>query len=349
MRPLAFLLYPFALIYGLITKLRNWFFDLGVLKSIPSSIPSVLVGNLSVGGTGKTPMIEFLIRMLKSDFTLGTLSRGYGRDKKGFRKANKSDDPKTIGDEPFQLFSKFGSEIDVFVGEDRVNAIREISSQKKFPDLILLDDAFQHRYLKSHFNILLTTFQKPFYLDFMLPMGRLREARSGAKRADMIIVTKCPDDLSLETRRKSNVSIQKYIRPEVPIIFSKIGYMSPYSLGYKEELPRRILLVSGIASDGPLVDYVRKEFDLIDVIRFSDHHNYSTNDLLKIKELLKLERNELGVLLTEKDAEKVKSVSPEGFLEEFPIFVLPMTVIFSGEDEQILKNLLETKIKENSY
>lgn len=349
MRLLAFLLYPLAVLYDLITSIRNWFFDLGLFKSTQSPIPSILVGNLSVGGTGKTPMIEYLIKKFNSEYSIATLSRGYGRDTTGFIKADKSSSPSTIGDEPFQVYQKFGKNIQVYVGENRVKAVQAIHSSESAPQLLLLDDAYQHRSIKTHVSILLTTYQKPFYRDFLLPSGRLRENRKGANRADLVVVTKCPNDLSAENRTSMKQEIFKFTKSGIEILFSSIQYSKPYSLGFQGGLPRMVILISGIASDEPLIDYVQGNYELIEKVSYKDHYQYTSDDINRIKLLLKSHENgSVGVLLTEKDAEKVKSVAPKGFLEEFPIFVLPMTVSFSEKDENTLMNLLQLKIKEIS-
>lgn len=345
MRRYAFLLYPFALLYHLVTDLRNWFFDLGWLKSALSPIPSIVVGNLSVGGTGKTPMVEFLIRILRNEKRLATLSRGYGRNTKGFLEANPQVSPKEIGDEPFQIYQKFGKEISVFVGEDRVAALQEIVSKSKVPDLIILDDAFQHRYVNGDLNILLTTYQKPFFSDFLLPMGRLRERRIGAIRADVIIVTKCPEDLNNSEKTSFKSQIASYSRINTPVLFSSISYGEPVSLIDSRTFLPKIILLTGLANDQPLVEYVGMRYELLEVMSYPDHHDYLETDFDKVRAMVKQHASQNPVVLTtEKDAVKVKSNASKGFLEEIPIFVLPIEVSFSPADELALLQLIQQKV-----
>lgn len=341
----GFLLYPFALLYNMVTRLRNWFFAQGWFKTTESPIPTILVGNLSVGGTGKTPMVEYLIRLLKDDFKLGTLSRGYGRGTKGFLTANQASNPQMLGDEPFQIYKKFGNEIQVFVGEDRVAALQKIKAKKNSPQLMILDDAFQHRSVKAHLNILLTTFQQPFFSDHLLPAGRLRECRSGAKRADLVIVTKCPEAVTEGLRNEFKDQISQYAGLKTPVLFSQITYGKPYPIEEGSKFSTSIILLSGLANDELLVKFSRNNFDVLEILSFPDHHDYLESDFAKLK---KARQNypdrEVVLLTTEKDAAKVKSTAPEGFMREIPIFVLPILVGFSSEDEEILVQQIQQKV-----
>ena len=351
MRWYAFLLYPFALVYDLVTRLRNWFFDFGWLNSVSSPVPSIVVGNLSVGGTGKTPMVEYLIRKLQKDLKIATLSRGYGRKTKGFLEANESSTPQEIGDEPFQIYQKFGKDISVFVGEDRVQALEKIASNSSAPELVILDDAFQHRYVKGNLNVLLTTYQNPFSSDFLLPTGRLRERRAGAKRADVIVVTKSPIGLSDVEKNNLKGRLNWYKRAKTPVLFSAISYAEPKPLVRPVPFFSNIILLTGLANDQPLIEYVAEKYDLLEVMSFPDHHDYSETDFNKIRQVFKqlVSKNPV-VLTTEKDAVKVKSNAPKGFLEEIPIFVLPIELSLSADDELILAKLIQQKVfkKDNS-
>ncbi|EAZ80027.1 tetraacyldisaccharide 4'-kinase [Algoriphagus machipongonensis] len=345
MRPYAFLLYPFSVLYNLITKIRNWLFDLGWLKSTPTPIPSILVGNLSVGGTGKTPMVEYLIRNIKNQRKLATLSRGYGRKSSGFLKADFSSSPAQIGDEPFQIFQKFGKEISVFVGEKRLEAFQKISSNFPDVDLVVMDDAFQHRYVQADLSILLTTFDRPFFADYLLPMGRLRESRSGASRADMVVVTKTPNHANEKIKGQYHQMIKKYVDTDVPVLFSGIGYGEPYALGQEIEFHPQVILFSGLASDSHLKAHVSEHFEMLDVLTFSDHYEYQDSDFEKIRSLyLKYKSRNPVILTTEKDAVKVKFSAQEGILREIPIFVLPIQVEFPTEDAQQLERLIDQVI-----
>ncbi len=214
-------LFPFALLYGCITALRNRFFDWGFLTSTSFSIPVIVVGNLSVGGTGKTPQVEYLVRMLASSFKLATLSRGYKRQSKGFVLAGDQDNALTLGDEPFQYHQKFPN-IMVAVDADRTNGILQLLSQKEKPNLVVLDDAYQHRKVNAGFYILLSTYGDLYADDWMLPVGNLREWRSGAKRAKIIIVTKCPKDISEEEKQKIERKLN--LEADQQLFFSFISY-----------------------------------------------------------------------------------------------------------------------------
>ena len=209
------------MLYGLITFIRNFLYDKGLLKSQSFAVPIIAVGNLNVGGTGKTPQIEYLIRLLSSNYKVATLSRGYKRKTKGFVLANANSNAEILGDEPFQFYKKF-SQIQVAVDADRKNGIEQLLNQKDSPDIILLDDAFQHRKVKAGFYILLTAYDDLFCDDYMLPTGNLRESKRGAKRADLIIVTKCPATLS----EKEQKEIKAKIGGDKPLFFSKIRFLA---------------------------------------------------------------------------------------------------------------------------
>ncbi|MDN3202626.1 tetraacyldisaccharide 4'-kinase [Algoriphagus sediminis] len=344
MERFSFLLYPFAVLYGWITGIRNFLFDINFFKSKLSPIPSIIVGNLSVGGTGKTPMVEYLISQYFGEMKLATLSRGYGRKTKGFLKARPNSTPEEIGDEPFQIYQKYGDSVSVFVGEDRVKALAEINSTSEKFNLVILDDAFQHRHVKAHMNILLTTYQKPFYSDFLLPMGRLREYRSCAKRADAVVFTKCPKALGITERENQKQMVSKYLLSETPVLFSSISYGKPYPLVTGMKFKPDLILISGIANPQTLIDHLDQNYNLLKSIRFGDHHDYTESDVKEITEVFESFKEEPVLIITQKDADKVKLLLQSGFLKEIPIFVQPMEVQFSSEDESILRKLIAQKI-----
>ena len=345
MGSLAFLLYPFAVLYDGVTTIRNWCYDRGLFKVTKSPIQSILVGNLSVGGTGKTPMVEYLIELLNDSQSLATLSRGYGRKTKGYIQANSTSSPSQLGDEPFQIYQKFGQEITVHVCENRLEGILQIQANAPSTSLLLLDDAFQHRRITSDLAVVLTTYDKPFTRDFLLPMGRLRESRSGAARADVIIVTKCPENLNSEQKNTLRKEIQNYTQKNTPVLFSRIGYVAPYALIDHAKWSDQVILASGIAEDSSLENYISRTYDLIEKISFGDHHDFSKSDLDAISKLWRKHQDQNPVILvTEKDAEKVKSLLKEGFPPEIPIFVQPIKIQFSIEDETSLRNLIEQKV-----
>jgi tetraacyldisaccharide 4'-kinase len=307
------ILFPVAFVYWIVTWIRNYFYDKRIFKSKSFDLPIIAVGNLSVGGTGKTPQIEYLIRLLQDKYQLATLSRGYKRETNDFVLANKKTNVKEIGDEPFQFFTKF-PKIKVAVDANRINGISNLLALKNPPNVILLDDAFQHRKVKAGFYILLTTYSELFSDDFILPFGNLREPSSGKKRANMIIVTKCPPDIS----ELAMSEIKKKLGVEVPVFFSKIEYDE---LVYSEMEPIKTVdlintektIVTGIAKPFPFISYIKKENDL--VLEFPDHHNFTNKEIDKIKELA----NNKAIITTEKDFMRLK-----GSLSKEQLYYLPI-------------------------
>lgn len=289
------LLFPFAILYGLLTSLRIYLYDKGIFKSYSFDIPVIVVGNLSVGGTGKTPQIEYLIRLLSSKYRIATLSRGYKRKSKGFVLADANSNAEILGDEPFQYFKKF-PEIKVAVDADRQNGIKQLLNQKEKPEVILLDDAFQHLRVRAGFYILLTSFDDLFIDDFILPMGNLRETRNGAKRANMIIVSKCPTTIS----QLEQETIKKKIGFDIPIFFSFIDYDDKVynqndTLEVSEIKSKEKVLLAGIANPKPFFDYLKTKND--EILTFSDHHHFSESEIINIKNIAR----DKVIITTEKD------------------------------------------------
>lgn len=295
--------YPFSLLYGIITDVRNFLYDNHILKSTKFKIPTIIVGNLSVGGTGKTPQIEYLVRLLQNDAKIAVLSRGYKRKTKGFIIADEKSTAESIGDEPFQYYQKFPTII-VSVDADRTNGIRKLKQLKNPPDIILLDDAFQHRKVKGGFNILLTSYTNLYVDDTMLPSGNLREKVSGAKRAQIIIVTKCPPQLS----EKEQHEITEKLEPTASqkVFFTAIEYDSNLKGGEPLHLNdlenKAILLVTGIANPIPLVDYLQQKNIKFKHLKYSDHYHFKEKDIDEINTAFKslTSKNKI-VLTTEKD------------------------------------------------
>lgn len=342
----TFLLAPFALIFRIITDIRNWLFDRQILRSFKSPIPTLVVGNLSVGGTGKTPMVEFLIRNLGAELRTASLSRGYGRKTKGFLQASPESSPSEIGDEPLQIYGKFDGKVPVFVGEDRVSALQKIAAISDHLALVILDDAFQHRRLKADFYCLLTPYSAPFSDDFLLPMGRLRESRSGAGRADCVVVTKCPEALSLEQKKQMEAKLRTYLQDATPVFFSKIGYGTPCGMDHQEPFSEAVILLSGLADDRLFVAYCQSKFRVLDRVAFPDHYDYTAAELAQLSGSWEKLRDQKPVLLTtEKDAVKLKSLANQGFLGEIPIFVLPIEAQFDSEDKQMLLSYIREKFR----
>ena len=329
------ILFPFAIIYGVITSLRNFLYDTGFFKSYSFDLPVIVVGNLSVGGTGKTPQIEYLIRLLSEKYKIATLSRGYKRKSKGFILADANVNASIIGDEPFQFYSKFPN-IQVAVDDNRKNGIEQLLSQTSKPEVILLDDAFQHRKVKAGFYILLTSFNELYSDDFQLPTGNLRENRNGAKRANVIIVTKCPSDLSNEEQLKIRKKLA--ILETQELYFTTIAY---YEFVYSENEKRKVseiqnvdkLLLAGIAKPQSFFAHLQNNNE--ESLTFPDHHHFTEKDIFEIKN----KANNKIIITTEKDYVRLK-----GSIPKVPLFYLPIQSKFLTEGEnfdKIINNYVE--------
>ena len=311
------ILFPLAFLYWLITFIRNWLYDKGIFKSSSFNIPIIAVGNLSVGGTGKTPQIEYLIRLLSENYKVAVLSRGYKRTTEGFILADEKATASSIGDEPFQFYSKFPN-IQVAVDANRKNGIENLLQLSNKPDVILLDDAYQHRKVKAGFYILLTAFDDLFCNDFILPFGNLREPSSGKKRADMIIVTKCPNDLSEIAQQK----IREKLKVKQPVFFTTIQY-DDYVFGNESKLlvseiqSETKVLVAGIAKPKLFFDFLKNETD--EALVFPDHHHFSKQDC----EQILAKANGRKIITTEKDFVRLNGLLPK---EQF--FYLPIKSTF---------------------
>ncbi len=324
---LRVLLLPFSWLYALVMAVRNGLYDLNLKKTHRFPVPVLGVGNLTVGGTGKTPHVEYLIRLLQPRYRVATLSRGYGRQTKGFRLAGHADSAATLGDEPYQLYRKFAPAVAVAVGERRAKAIPAILQAHPETDVIILDDAYQHRSVTPRLSILLTDYHRPFFRDHVLPAGRLREARRGAGRAHAVIVTKCPADLGATERQSITAAVRRYARPAVPVFFTGIGYGTPVAFGNGEVFHPDVVLVSGLGNPAPLERYVRGQFRLLAHLAFRDHHRYGTADLQRMEETL-AETGGRALLVTEKDYVKLLSPDFAGFTGRLPFFYLPMEIFF---------------------
>jgi tetraacyldisaccharide 4'-kinase len=332
---LRYLLFPFSIIYGCITAIRNFLYDNTILKSYSFKIPIIAVGNLSVGGTGKTPHVEYLIRLFQDTYKVATLSRGYKRKSSGFIIANKDATAELVGDEPFQMYLKF-PKINVAVDADRKNGIEKLLALKDKPDVILLDDAFQHRKVKAGFYILLTSYNDLYYNDLMLPTGNLREYKSGAKRANMIIVTKCPEDISEIAQQ----NIKNKIGLNLPVFFSCISY-DDYVYNENEKIAvseiKKVekILVAGIAKPESFYRYLQNEND--EVLTFNDHHQFTIEEI----EALRLQTKTKKIITTEKDYVRLKDKSLEN------LYYLPIQpkILKSNEFENYLLNYVGTSTR----
>ena len=344
MRKLRVLLtWPFSLLWFSITKIRNFFYDWAILKSTSFSIPLICVGNLAMGGTGKTPMINYLVEIyLSQGKKLAVLSRGYGRTSKGFRIAGEHDTADTIGDEPMLFYKRWKDGVVVAVGEKRVPAAQELTVRFPALDLILMDDGFQHRAIKPSASILLTTFKDPFYKDYVLPAGNLRESRLEARRAAIVVVTKCPGNISEEQRGMVKEKVRRYTEQSTEVFFCQIMYGSPVLFGAKNgEWKSSVILVTGIADATHLTDYLETlNVTVISHIENPDHHRYGRTDFEEIKN--KYEKNHESVILTtEKDFVKMAAPEFERFFKEMPFFYIPLEFSFSKEKENFETSLLK--------
>ena len=343
---MKYLLYPFAVLYDAIIRIRNFFYDKEWFKTFQPSVFTISVGNITVGGTGKTPHTEYLIRYFlqkykdEKDYQLATLSRGYGRKTKGFVLADENTTASDIGDEPMQFYQKFAKnndKVNVVVCEKRVLGAQKILELFPNTKTILLDDAFQHRAIRPHFSVLLSDYNRPFYEDFLLPMGRIRESRRGARRADVVLVSKSPLDLEEEEKKAIRKKIRKYTK--APIFFTGFDYDKPVSVLNQNEVfvleknkNYSFGILTGIANYKPFEKYVSQNFAKIEEYKnFLDHHNYTEKDI----EFLK---NSNAIwFTTEKDAVKLRPLL-EQFTEEekskFSIFYIPIKVVFLDKEEE---------------
>ncbi|MCX6314521.1 MAG: tetraacyldisaccharide 4'-kinase [Sphingobacteriales bacterium] len=345
LKSFRYLLLPFSLVYGGVVWLRNLMFDKEILKSSNFNFPLICVGNLAVGGTGKTPMVEYLIRLLSKQYNTATLSRGYKRKTEGFAIANDSTTALEIGDEPMQFHQKF-PEITVAVGEERLVAIPQLLHDKPNTQVIILDDAFQHRVVRAGLNILLTEYKNLYTRDLMLPAGDLRDIRLSSKRAQIIIVSKCKPDLS-EIERQALIH-ELHPLPEQYVFFTQISYGKPYHLFSKLEFEIKadteILLVCGIANPRPLKDYLTARVQTYDMLRYPDHHIFSIDDLDDIRRQFdKMSHAGKIILTTEKDATRLQKFESE--LTHLPIYALPIEHNFLFNEAPVFNALVTAFIE----
>ncbi len=348
---LRIILFPFAIAYGIAVRIRNWFFDSGIFKEKEFPIPIIGVGNLSVGGTGKTPFVEYLVNMLSDNYRVAILSRGYGRSTSGFRLADQFSDHEDVGDEPMQYSRKFGNRIIVAVDANRRNGIRYLMANYKHLDVILLDDSFQHRYVKPGMNILLTDYHNLYMEDYLLPSGRLRDCVSSAKRADIIVVTKTYKVLSAITRRRVDAILKPKEHQIIYYSFLNYGDLVPLP-GANIELPKKntntILMFCGIANPEPLKDYLRDQCSELISFEFPDHHIYKKKDLQKIrKKFEELFTRSKIILTTEKDVMRLIKSPYLSELKNLPVFYIPIEVKLHGTDEPEFEQQIIEYVEKN--
>ncbi len=350
------MLLPLSKIYGFAVGVRNLMFKWHILKQREFPVPVVVVGNISAGGTGKTPHTEYVIDLLRYKYHIGMLSRGYKRKTKGFVLATSRSTPLDIGDEPYQIYQKFGCDISVAVCEDRCTGIEELLRLDPRINLIVLDDAFQHRYVKPTVSIVLTEFNNPVFFDKLLPLGRLREPAKAIYRADMVVVTKCPPQLKAIEYRifKNNLKLFPYQK----LFFSRFNYTSlrPLFPDIRKDAPHMswlgqddtVLVLSGIANPKPLVRYLKGFKASIKVKVFPDHHNFNRKDLDAItKRFNELEGKQKIIVTTEKDAVRLinnpyfpHQLKPHIFYQPIDVTFDPMNV--DSFDLELQKMLLKS-------
>jgi len=344
---LKILLAPFSLLYGLGVSIRNALYRFGALKGVEFNIPLISVGNLSVGGTGKTPHIEYLIRLLKDYIHVAVLSRGYRRKTTGFLEVLAGSNAEEAGDEPLMFKRKY-PEVLVGVAESRIFGLLELLKLRSKTQVVLLDDAFQHLAVRPGLNILLTDYSHPFTSDYLLPSGLLREWRSAYQRADIIVVSKCPPVMDPVERERFIREIKPL--PHQKVFFSYYKYGTVYSLyDWRDQITlngtHHVMLLSAIAGTEYLVSYLEDRTASIRAVEYEDHHYFTTYDISQVKSAFEsLEEKKKIILTTEKDAVRLELL--KGYLQEnpVPIYILPVQVVFhfgeGGEFDQAVRDFL---------
>lgn len=348
------LLYPISALYGLIISIRNLLYDYKIFKSTDFDIPVISIGNITVGGTGKTPHTEYLVELLRKQFAVTTISRGYKRKTKGYQEVKTDSLATTVGDEPLQIKSKF-KDIQVIVDEKRVHAIKKIQAQDptQLPDVILLDDAFQHRSVNAGINILLIDFNRPIDKDQLLPVGRLREHKWQMRRANMIIFTKCPQEISPITRRIIMKDV--FLRPYQTLFFTTMVYQSLCPVFPEEAIPTpnlgsinvSILLVTGIANPEHLHKYLQSYSDDITVLKYPDHHNFASANIHQIEQKFAgIEAEHKIIITTEKDSMRLKDMDLPLSLKQNS-FYIPLKIKFLDSEGKNFDDKIVTYVREN--
>lgn len=334
------LLLPFSLLYGIGVSLRNFFYSNKLLKGVEFDLPTISVGNLSLGGAGKTPHIEYLIEMLKDYIFVATLSRGYKRKTRGFLIVRPNHTAEEVGDEPLQFRRKY-NDIIVAVSESRTFAVPKIMMAQANTQVILLDDAFQHRSIKPGLNILLTEYDRPFTRDYLLPSGRLREWRSAYHRADVVIVSKCPPTLSEEQKIQMIDEIKPF--PRQRIYFSYYQYLNPYFFLKRDYVfplqdDLEVLLICAIANTSYLLNYLNEKVAAVKALEYEDHHFFSEFDVSNLKnEFEKIDSKRKIILTTEKDAARLELHKEYIIKNKMPIYVLPVKVAFHFNESTLFE------------
>ena len=344
----AWLLLPFSWLYAAVLAVRNWLYDHGWKPARPGWMPLIGVGNLRVGGTGKTPHVAWLVEeLLRQGQHPAILSRGYGRQTRGPRLASATDSAATVGDEPWQYYQEFGGRgVPVAVAENRQLGLDLLRQAHPALTAVVLDDAYQHRRVRPALNILLTEYARPFYQDFVLPAGRLREARAGASRAEVVIVTKCPPGLPPAQQAAVASRVRRYARPGVPVLFSAYTYAPPQPLTAAARAlgapvaATNVLLLTGIAQPGPLRAHVQAAgYAVEQEAVFPDHHAFTVADLARVR--AQWQPGQV-IFTTEKDAARLQAPALAAVLASLPVYTIPVRVALLGNGAAQLGQLLPT-------
>ena len=350
------LLYPISKIYGVVMAVRNKMFDYGILKQQEFDIPTVVVGNIAMGGTGKTPHVEYIVESLLGKYNIGVLSRGYRRATKGFVLASPQSRPEDIGDESYQIYRKFGPDITVAVCEKRADGIRQMREINPTLNMIILDDAFQHRYVKPSVSVILTEYNRPVFNDKILPYGRLRESARALNRADMVVVTKCPVDMKPMHYRLFEENLKLF--PFQKLYFSRYnyGHLVPIFPDEVTDIPaldnlradNSILVITGVANPKPFVRFLRRNKAKVKLKRFTDHHNFTASDMEEIARLFdELPSANKFIVTTEKDAVRILNNPYFHHRLKKSIFYVPIKVEFIDRGEAEFTAGIEKTIRDS--
>ncbi len=348
---IRFVLLPLALLYGVIIRIRNFLFNIEKIKSEQFNVPVISVGNITVGGTGKTPLTEFIIRTISPNNDVALLSRGYKRETKGVVLADEHSTALDIGDEPKQILDKF-KQIKVAVAEKRVEGINALLSLQNKPDVIVMDDAYQHRYVKPGLSILVIDYNRPLWKDVMMPAGELREPMSGKKRADVILFSKCPADIS----EIEQANFIRKIKPQKnqEVYFSSVGYKEIRSIFESEDVMGEeigntsVLVVTGIANPTPFLEYVRSKVQNVESIKFPDHYQFASKDIDKVMQRFnQMKGNRKIVLTTEKDAIRFKQMESELNDLKKHLYYIPIEIQILDNIEKEFKDKIINYVEQN--
>ena len=347
-KTISWLLFPLTMWYAVGVWFRNLLFNLGIKRQVAPKVTTIGVGNICAGGAGKTPHVEYLLRLLADQYPTALLSRGYHRKTRGFVLDDGNHNASRLGDEPAMVAVKFPN-VQVAVCEKRVAGVEKLVQQSQSPKVIVLDDVYQHRYIKPTISILLTEYAKPYYTDIIMPYGNLREGRRARYRANIVIVTKSPQ--SLNPIDKHNVISRLKLKPFQKVFFSYIHYCDPLPLMGKAPLPLQtvesVLLVTGIADPEPMRQYV-SEFCEVNMLHFADHHRYTVADIRRVRRsFVQMGSDRKLILTTEKDAARLRELADKEVMSGLPIYYLPIEVRLHPSGDMSFDQTVQTIVHDN--